>query len=775
MIQPRRILHTLAALSMAGFLVLATQGCDSTTSSTSDTTGGGGNSVGKGSDTLTSDSLARGGTFAKAGATYYIVGGEISGDLVFGRKLTIVVLGTPHVTGSLTFDEGDSVLFESGTYLDITSGRLSVLGSDSLPVVLKNRKAGKYWGYGTSSDYSGGIFFSSDANPLSAIRHAIVDSANTGIYTAVDGIEITNSVFKHAKGYGVMFSGSTTGPLAGFSNDSFAVNAGGPFRLSSSQLTRLDGTQKFAAGELPVQVDGATAGISGTWPALTVPYEFLSVPKISSSSGVVIHIAAGAHLVFDQGTYLDVEASGTLKVDGTAAKPVVMGPAQTGKRWGYGSYDDYSGGIWIGSQASGNTAIKHLLLDSANTGIYVGVGGVKIDSSTISNSQYQSIRFAGFSVPGSLAGNTYSGNGEYSLRLGFNGLTALDGSGTFAGSNSNVLVEATTASASGTVPALPVPYEIAGAATVSNASGVVLQIAAGTHFVFQEGAYLDVGTSAALKVNGTLDKPVLFGPAQTGKTWGYGSSDDYSGGIWLEPGSSNQTSIAHLVLDSANTGIYVGVSGVRIDTSTFENNTFQGIRFASHIVPASLGMNSFQANGEYSMRMPFDALAHYDGSGFFGGSHMNVLVEAGSIVSGGTISPIQAQQGAAGPLPTPWYVVDGVATVGGTAQASTVQIGPGTTLKFTAGSYIDVQDNGAVVAVGTTNQPIYFENAVSGTTWGYGSDPTYCGGIFLNSASSNASHISNSVFQGVVNDVPVYVAPSLTGVVVSNNTVSPGS
>jgi len=535
----KRILG-MGGVLFAAMFALSTSGCSLINKDTGSTTS-------LVSDTIPSETLAKGGTYSKKGATYYITGTTVTGDLTFGPNVKVVVLGALFIDGSLTIQEGAKFYFDEDAYLEIRDGKLSVLGSDSLPVLFKNRVAGKNWGYGSSATYSGGIWFGSNANPSSVIQYAVVDSANTGIYVAVDGVEISNSKITNSKNYGVVWSAEDVGPKAGFAGNAFSGNGAGPFYIFASQLTRLDGSQTFAATDKNITVAGATVTASGKWSPLSVPYEVTGSVSLNNDAGVSIEILAGTHIVYDQGTYLDVQTSATLLVSGTTAKPVIMGPAETGKRWGYATSSTYSGAIWIASDASANTSIKHLQLDSANTGIYVNLDGIKIDSSSFSGCEFQSILFDGKSVPGSLKGNTYKNDGEYSLTLGFNALTSLDGSGTFTGATEDVRVLGATATNSGTIPVLPVAYLLTGAVALDNPDkAVTITLTAGSIFKMTQDAYFDVSENGGLIAVGTAAKPIIMENAVSGTTWGYGSSLTYCGGIWLNSNSTAQTHVSNV-------------------------------------------------------------------------------------------------------------------------------------------------------------------------------------------------------------------------------------
>ncbi len=566
----------LAGVLLAGCSV-STKTTGNDTSSSSKGSSSSGSVISGSIDTLTATELS-GGTFAQQGITYFVDDYPSEAvNVTFGPHVKVIFASRVAVNGKLTLLEDTKAYFYENAYIDVQEGELDVLGSDSLPVLLKNAEGGKTWGYGSTGDYTGGLWFTSSANPLSKIRYAIIDSAVTGIRTAVDGIEISNTIFQNSANYGVVFDG-IKGPKKGFTGNSFSGNVTAPLQISAEALTRLDGSQIFAANESAIEVVGGTVETSGQWSSLSVPYKVTGGIKIEKAAGVSIEILAGTQLLFLQNAYLDVQVGATLKVSGTAAKPVRMNPAETGKTWGYGSAQDYSGGIWIGKAASANTSIKHLILDSASTGIYTALTGIKVDSSSFSNCDFQGIFFADDAVPTSFKNNTFADHGEYSFSIGFGGLVALDGSGTFTGTNSEVLVTGQTAATTGTIPNLPVAYHMSTSAAIENATkAVTITIAAGTHFKMEADTYFDLKENSALIANGTTLNPIILENAISGTTWGYGSAADYCGGIWI-----NNNSTANTVMSN------VTFRGVVLDVPVYNDAVVPVGNFTSITVEAGI-------------------------------------------------------------------------------------------------------------------------------------------------------------------------------------------
>lgn len=488
--------------------------------------------------------------FAKSGATYDVADyANIEGNITFGPNVKVVFHSDVNVDGKLTFLEGCVVLLHPEVEIDVDKGQLDVLGTEESPVYFKNAVAGQYWGYGSTHNFSGGLWFSSNANPLSKIRYAVIDSANTGIYVGVDGIEITGTKFTNSQFYGVSFSNDAIGPEAGANFNTFSGNKEGSIHISASMVGRLADSNFFDLSEIGTVVYSGSIADEAIWPAFSKPYLIRNRVQVDDEAGASLTIKAGAQLRFVEDAYLEVSSGGSLDIAGTAEAPVYLGPAEHGKYWGYGSTNTYAGGVWVESGASSNIDIRYAIIDSAKIGARIDVSGASIQNCEFRNNQFKGIHFVEESEPEVLTENSFVNNGEFSFEIGFGALVKIDNSNTFTGANSNIYLHAFDAKTTGTIPAQEVAYHVSEKMKIANPDkAVTITIEAGATFHMEKDAYVDVDENGTLIANGTAVAPIVFDAAVNGTEWGYGSTETNSGGIWLSSNSTTATELSNVIL-----------------------------------------------------------------------------------------------------------------------------------------------------------------------------------------------------------------------------------
>jgi hypothetical protein len=304
----------------------------------------------------------------------------------------------------LTISAGAELLFKENSYIEVQyEMSIQALGSAEKPIVFKSGEAGKYWGFGSSSTYSGGIWIDDEAGTANILDHVHFDSANTAVYSEREnGLTVTNSRFTNCKFQGLqlkrnalttMDQNEFTGNLL-YDVYTHATNIGG----MSAQQTQDKGFAIFSS----------TIAYTTTWPAL----EFIVLDRINmgssdSPANQVFTIEAGAEFLFMEGAYFELDNSMSLQVQGTAENRVMFATAEIGKNWGFGSSATYSGGIWINNGAAHSHSIEYATIDMANTGIYFDAGALTVTNSNFSNYKYYAINMARGALTQS--GNNYSG------------------------------------------------------------------------------------------------------------------------------------------------------------------------------------------------------------------------------------------------------------------------------------------------------------------------------------------------------------------------------
>jgi len=154
------------------------------------------------------------------------------------KSVTLDSLGVPYIVMDilnvcnedapieLTINSGAEFLFAADAYLEVDCGAtLTVSGTVESPVSFSALTPGNPWGYEFGADYSGGIYFESNASNNSVIDGAVIDEALSGI--AIDNggtIALRNSTISNSTYYGVL---RRDGTLSENTNNTFVDNGMG--------------------------------------------------------------------------------------------------------------------------------------------------------------------------------------------------------------------------------------------------------------------------------------------------------------------------------------------------------------------------------------------------------------------------------------------------------------------------------------------------------------------------------------------------------------------
>jgi len=481
--------------------------------------------------------------------------------------------------------------------------------------------------------------------------------------------------------------------------------------------------------------------------------------SLSFQEGTTAYVDANVALIFD---------GGKLTSKGSDSLPVQFKPLTAGKYWGatlgHGDDDAYGFGIYLESDANATSSISYTNFDSSLSALYIAVDGVDINNSTFSNNKGYGIFFEtngdavgpkkGFSK------NSFNKNG-YPICLGAAKLGRLDGSQIFTNEKSIKLTGYSTANAvteSAVWPNLSVPYLLTESVYLENAAGMTVEIAAGTHFLFEEDVTIGVGAGSALKVSGTKANPVVINHATSGKYVG-DLTDGSENVIHVEYNASANTAFNALQIDSAGVALKIDRSGIKIDSCTFSNSKKYAVYFDANIAPASFKGNTFKSSSEtqYAFSIGFGSLTALDNTSTFTGDNNDILVRGidaqdNYATASGTIVA----------LPVSYVIANPVLIENETKEVSII-VAAGTKFRMIQGTHIRIGKNGSLGTQGTSASPVVFVNAVSGTSWGdeYACDSNG-GGIIIEDEATTKTTLVGSIFYGVYNDAAVCNESSTT-------------
>ncbi|HEX2956356.1 MAG TPA: DUF5011 domain-containing protein [Chitinispirillaceae bacterium] len=521
-------------------------------------------------DTIKASSLSDT-SFSNVTTTYRIISSrlQIGGNVIFGRKTRFITNGQIEIiaNGTLTIQEGVTVLFSENSNVSVTTGTLRIMGSDSLVVTL-GPASDKYWGA------SGGILLSSTSTGISSIDYCTIDSAVIGSKIVKDGLSITNSVFKNCKTNGVVF-GEDAGPKdsLSFIGNSF-INCGTtindyPLSINVSKITRLPGNSIFSANKNQlIGVNGLQINEPGIWRKHSVPYAFSSSASMNNDA-VSIQIQAGVKMLFAQSASLKI-VKGTFIAEGSPTDSIEFKNLENGKFWGSTAAGSY--GIDFESTVNANCKLAYCIIDSAMSAVMVKKDKLVFSNNSIKHSEHYGMCFDQYSGPkdsASFMDNSFVQNGttnaDYPLVIYDDFIIRLSGTGLFSGNSCQAIktIGSCAISESGVWRKHAVPYDMYNYIACNNRifsqSGVTITVQPGCKLRFSAENSIAVYDQGAFIAVGTASDTIVMENLINGTTWG---------GINYESDCATTSSVKYCRISGAKTGVKLNASPIPVSNSS---------------------------------------------------------------------------------------------------------------------------------------------------------------------------------------------------------------
>lgn len=398
-------------------------------------------------------------------------------------------------------------------------------------------------------------------------------------------------------------------------------------------------------------------------------------------------IKPGSIIVFHEDARLYVQNEGTIKAEGTAEKPITFKAREKGADWTR---------IHITSNAGKSSKFAYCHISGAETGIYVDNNKVSIDNCTIKECSVHGVHLYN-SEFGSFTGNTISDCEEYPLNIPFLQATAVTSdneisgigialSGNYVGKkNGKVTIHEQT-----------IPYVMPNSWFYIEDNAEVT-IEPGVTIAMTEDAQIRVGNGSSGKLTavGTAEKPITFTSNLTDKAAG-----DWSG-IRFEQYNSKSSAMKYCNIEYSGSGygaIYLYNTSIALENCKITDSENYGVYAYDEATFSSFTSNVIENTGLYPVRCSAAAAGTIDPDNKFG--KLGIEIEGNYLTDDATWANHKVPY----TISVSWFYIEG---------GNTLTIAPGVTVQMSEDAQIRVGngDEGKLVAVGTTEEPIIFTSA----------------------------------------------------------------
>lgn len=414
------------------------------------------------------------------------------------------------LTAALTIEPGTVIHFTENAGLGIyDEGTLNAVGTASAPIVFSG-----------SSDLNGwwrGIHLETRSVNNKLINVNIENAGANYVYCCNEisslflkgaKVSLQNVTLSDGGGSGLVVVGDTE--FDEYNNITINTHKNYPVQIAPEALAALDGQGSDYSGNEKdfVLVSDGSIATPTTWEALNVPY--LLEGKVLDITQALT-LTAGAELVFQENGGLGVYDSGSLRVSGTAANPVVMRGANPIR------------GFWRGvhlETTSLENSLDYLQLSDAGSNyvyccndfgsLFLKDGTASVTNSTFSNGEsYGIVAGKDFEFT-SYNNNTITTHTGAPMYLEAKTMGELDGlASSYTGNDKNyLLIKNSNVDEEITVQATNVPYRVEGNVVLDITARLNLQ--AGVEIEFEQNSGLGVYDNGIFNAIGTATQKIVF-------------------------------------------------------------------------------------------------------------------------------------------------------------------------------------------------------------------------------------------------------------------------
>ncbi|WP_296620761.1 right-handed parallel beta-helix repeat-containing protein [Marivirga sp.] len=499
----------------------------------------------------------------------------------------------------------------------------------------------------------------------------------------------------------------------------FTADLAGEYTIS---LTVDDGNGNQSTAEVTIEAEVSPVEINSnvdentTWENV---YEDPSLPDYIITKSIDINaeliVEAGVYVQVVENAFIEIQSTGFLSAVGTENDSIKFTSSNIAAGLHWGGINFMSGYLqneltYTEISYAGNSEIDYLNGGWRTANIAVETNGkLTLKNSTVSNSKEEGIYIAGELEV--FENNNFKDNSSYPVSIPFNETGKIDGNSDVSGNGtrSSVRIYGSTMTDDQSIVALANQQSYRVTSEIDLES--VLNIGEGVEFAFDEDVFFRVNATGNIIAEGTATNKIVMTSSNISGGLHWGGLDINSG---YTTNSLNYVEVSYAGNSeifyenggwrSANIGIQDN-GKLTIKNSTISNGKNDGIYCGSESLNI-FESNDFVENSGYAIVIEFNDIGAIDGNTTFTGNGDDGVTIYGSTTSNNL--SVANLSGAA------YYLFTGSSTIG-----SDVVIEEGTEMRFNENVALEVNANGTITAIGTSNNMIKFTtaNQAGGIKW----------------------------------------------------------
>ncbi|MBN2423974.1 MAG: hypothetical protein JXR46_00045 [Calditrichaceae bacterium] len=587
--------------------------------------------------------------------------------------------GIHHVEGYIYISNGATLTIEAGAVIKFAEDAAIIVQTNSGLIADGTTGAITFTGQAAQNGYWRFIQFNNDAlNANCKLINCIIEygggySSNSASLIVNNNAMISNCTIRNSSSNGVEIEAAARPTFTGnivTSNDASPISADFACAASIGTGTYSGNNSDF------IELDGGTIEQNCTFLKHDVPYRLNSYNYVENST---LSIQAGAAFLMNADAAIIVSTNGGLLADGAEEDSIhFTGYAEQKGHWRFISFES--------DAVHANCKLNYCVIEygggySSSSASVLIYNNATITNSNIRNSESHGVIIDSDARP-TFNNNTITLNNKSPIYGDFESMTSI-GYGDYQGNaNDFIDLDDGTITESGALKKQNVPYRLNSYNYIEEAT---LTIEAGTVVYFNQDAALVVNTNGGLIAEGAITDLIYF------------SSNVYQNGYWRFIHFTDVAKDADCIMDycqieygggySSNSASLIVDNDATITNSTIRNSESYGLQIYDGQARPEISANTITGNDQSPVNAGFEHLGCI-GYGDYSGNDNDFLE-----ISSGTLTETLTLKKQNVP-----YRFNGY----GYVDNATLTIEAGTTIKMNNDAAVVVDENGGLIADGTS-------------------------------------------------------------------------